>query len=364
MPQLLALEWDQYEARVVVAQRRANELRIEHAFSVSLAPRDPGQTFADTNVGQRLESALAARHIGRAETIVAVGRSNIELRRLSLPPAPDDELPELVRFQAAGQFGNMGEDWPLDFFPIEAAAAEGHDVLAATISPQIVEQITATCTAAGLQPTRLVLRPCAAASLLIERGGPATQRIRLFVDLLAEEADLTVLVEKRVVLMRTVRLPAHSEDQPTTLLGEIRRTVAAAQNQLGGDRVEVVVLCGNPDDHPLLAAAIAEKLQLAVEHFDPFARMPRSRELTSHPPERPERFAPLLGLVLDEAEGRRHAIDFLNPRGRRRRRIGVGCIRRSRPSRRWRCWHSSRPGGWSCPALPAPERRSKSDPPN
>jgi len=36
--------------------------------------------------------------------------------------------------------------------------------------------------------------------------------------------------------------------------------------------------------------------------------------LQAKPPQKPERFAPLLGMVLDEGASRRHAIDFLHPR--------------------------------------------------
>lgn len=318
MAQLLALEWDQFEARIVVAQQRGEDVRIDHALTVSLAPRDPGQTFADTDVGQRLQAALAARRIGKAETLVAVGRSSIELRRLTLPPAPEDEWPDLVRFQALPQFSNLGEDWTLDFFPLHAESGEGSSVLAAAISPQLVEQISNTCHSAGLNPSRLVLRPCAAASLLIRRGGAAAQRLCLFVDVLADEADLTVLLDRGVVLMRTVRLPAASADSPAAharaLSGEIRRTIASAQNQLGGRRVEQIILCGDRDEHRELSKQLAERLKLPIEHFDPFDSLRLSAELQAKPPQKPERFAPLLGMVLDEGASRRHAIDFLHPR--------------------------------------------------
>jgi Tfp pilus assembly PilM family ATPase len=327
MASLLALEWDQFEARIVVAQPRGEAVHVEHAFVVSLAPRDASETFADTNVGERLQAALAARRIGRVDTIVAVGRSNIELRRLTLPPAPDEELPEMVRFQAMPQFSNLGDDWPLDYFKL-TAPGEGQSVLAAAISPQLVEQIQSTCKAAGLTPNRLILRPCAAASLVVQRGGPAAHRIRLLVDMLAEEADLTVLVESDIVLMRTVRLPAGSaNEQVPALLGEIRRTIAAAQNQLGGQRVEEVVLCGIESDHQDLAAQLSDRLNLETTSFDPFAGLSLSSELRAHPPQQRGRFAPLLGMVLDEATARPHAIDFLNPRKRpsppSRRRVYV-----------------------------------------
>lgn len=313
MPQLLALEWDQFEARVVVARTRGAGVLVEHAFTVSLAPRDPGQTFADVNVGQRLQAALAARGIGRGPALVAVGRSSIELRRLSLPPAPDEELPDMVRLQALPQFGNLGEDWPLDFFPLETGQGPGRDVLAAAISPRVVGQIIATCESADLRVEHLLLRPCGAASLLIRRGDPSSHRIRLLVDLLAEEADLTILVEETIVLTRTVRLSG-GDEQPRALLAEVRRTIASAQNQLAGERVNQVVLCGEGDDQTQLGELIREKLSLSVAYFDPFAGLSRSSDLKASPPAAPERFAPLLGIVLDEAAGARHAIDFLHTR--------------------------------------------------
>lgn len=318
MVQLLALEWDQFEARLVIARQRAGEVLIQHAFAVSLAPRDAGQTFADVRVGERLKAALSARGVHRPETIVAVGRSGIELRRLSLPPAPEEELPEMVRLAAVPQFSNLGEDWPLDFFVIDTPGGNGREVLAAAISPQLVEQIVSTAEAADLKPQRLVLRPCAAASLLVARGGQSPYRVRVLVDLLAEEADLTVLVDNGIVLMRTVRLPVgeHSPGQSHALVAELRRTIASAQNQLGGQRVQQVVICGNREAYQSLGDEVGKQLSLPIDYFDPFAGFEQASELKAHPPEHPGRFAPLVGMILEAAQQRRHAIDFLNPRKR------------------------------------------------
>ena len=143
MARLLALEWDAREARVVVARTRGSEMVVEHAFGVELAPSDPGQTFADLNVGERIAAALAARNIGRSETLVAVGRASIELRQLTLPACPEDEQPDMVRFQALRQFTGIGDDWPLDFVPLDTGDSESLTVLAAAISPEMVDQIHA-----------------------------------------------------------------------------------------------------------------------------------------------------------------------------------------------------------------------------
>ncbi len=306
-----------------MARTRGKEAVVEHAFAVELAPRDAGETLADAQVAERVAAALAARRIGRCETLVAVGRSIIELRRLSLPPAPPEELPDLVRFQALRDFAGVGEDWPLDFVPLDVPSTESPaettggaiSVLAAIIAPKQVEQIRQTCESAGLTPQRLLLRPFAAASLL-RRARPSSE-CRLLVDLVSDEADLTVLIGDNVVFVRTVRLPAvEGEAQTRVVLGEARRTIAAAQNQLGGRRVERMVVCGESERVQAVESLVQEQLAIPVESFDPFSAVEIDGDLKDGLPDHPGRFAPLLGMLRDEAAQARHDIDFLNPRRR------------------------------------------------
>jgi len=318
MPRLVAIEWGSREARVASARTRGSEVIFEHAFAIDLQPRDPGQTFADTDVGQRISAALAARGIGRSETLVAVGRASIELRQLTLPPAPPEELPEIVRFQALRQFTTINEQWPIDFVEVDAGGSESKEVIAAAISPEMVAQIRSTCEAGDLTPKRLILRPFAAASLYRRRNQRAKESCCLMVDLLVEEADLTVMLNDQVVLMRTVRLSVTTDPtaQARALLGEIRRTMAAGRNQLRGRRIESVVLCGSGEEQASLQSLVETELAHPVTTFDPFGELQFGGDLKNQRPESPGRFAPLIGMLLDEVDGTQHAIDFLHPRRR------------------------------------------------
>ncbi len=319
MARLLALEWGPREARVAVARTRGNGIVVEHAFTVNVAASSGDEAPSEQAVGKALADALASRGVGKTDTLVAVGRANIELKQLTLPPAPPEELPDLVRFQALREFTNIGEDWPIDFVPADASEGDSTSVLAVAISPEMVSQIKATCqTAVSNSPKRLVLRPFAAASLLRRHDQGTTQPCRLMVDLLADEADLTVLLGESVVLMRTVRL-ATAEDgsvNAKVLVGEIRRTIAAAQNQLRGPRVEKVILCGDGTDQQSLKQEIEEGLSLSVQLFNPFLEMELDSALHNNTPEHAGRFAPLLGMLCDEAADAAHPIDFLQPRKR------------------------------------------------
>jgi Tfp pilus assembly PilM family ATPase len=320
---LLALEWSETEARLAVASRRGEEVVIEHAFSVPLGPQSGGERSvvapneAAADVGNLIAAALAARGIRRIDTLVAIGRANIELRQLTLPPAPDDELPEMVRFQALREFNALQEDWPLDFIPIDEDSGEPRNVLAAAISPELVEQIQRTCQASGVRLRRLILRPCGAASLFCRRQADGLPKARLLIDLLADEADLTVMIDRKVIFLRTARLPGDplsDAESGQALLGEIRRTMAAVHNQLGGRRVESIALCGSGPEHAGLSERVAERLNAPAELFDPFSGLKLEGDLAHGLPAHPARFAPLLGMLVDELEQAPHSVDFLHPR--------------------------------------------------
>lgn len=318
MARLLALEWDGREARVAVATPRGSEVQLEDAFSVDISAvaaedvtGDPGE------LGQRLADALAARGLTGCDVLVGLGRSSIELRSLTLPLAPAEELPDLVRFQALQTFTSMGEDWPLDF--VELGEQDGSlNVLAAVLAPKQVEHILQVCAASQLKARCLVLRPFAAASLLQRSPLPAVGQGALIVDLLADGVDLTATLEGHVVFMRTVRLPTadDADVQARALLGEVRRTIAAAQAQMGGPRIEQIVICGREAEHPVLAQSLRDALRLDVAVFDPFQAVHVASRLEQQPVPDAGRYAPLLGMLADELAGVRHAIDFLNPRQR------------------------------------------------
>jgi Tfp pilus assembly PilM family ATPase/cell division protein FtsL len=321
MAKLLAIEWDSSEIRGVLGRGRGRDgLMIDQAFVVPLS--GGGQGSDEAEVGPQLVQAMSMLGVGRCEAVVSVGRANIEMRQLQLPAAPEEELPDMVRFQAMRQFTTIDEDWPLDFVPL-ARSETSIEVLAAAISPMVLKSIREACQAAHITPRRVVLRPFAAASLLRRSGKASDERVWLVVDVLSSDADLFVMAGGQVVFVRTVRLP-HGEGSSTTravaLLGEMRRTIAAAQSQLGGRRIEGVLLWGEADQHAELTNLIDKQLGLPVECLDPFAVLGTTARDVGVAQELSGRFAPLLGMLADELGQKRPDMDFLAPRKRPEKR--------------------------------------------
>ena len=317
MSRILALEWNDREVRVAVAAATRDGCVVEEAFALPIATAAADGGPDEQELGRQIAQALHARGIRRIETLVAIGRANIELRRLSLPPAPDDELPDLVRLLAQREFNELDEKSRLDFLPDGQSADQPRTVLAAAIGPDLLGHIENALQAAGLKAEHLVLRPGAAASLLTRSQPQRRAELRLLVDLLDDEVDLTMILDGRAVYFRTVRLPGdplESAEVAAILTGEIRRTMVAAQNELSSRPVETIALCGVGETHAELAAAIAERTGKPTALFDPFAAVHLAPPLRAVRPDRPGRFAPLLGMLLDQADQVRHAIDFLQPR--------------------------------------------------
>lgn len=318
MARHIAIEWNDKEARLVVAGGRPGQVAFDQAFTVSLQSPDPSEGAPPPDPAERISAALAARGIGKLPALVALGRAKLELRQLSLPPAPDDELPELVRFQAMREFGSMQSDWPLDFIPLDDDPEQPRAVLAAAVAPEQMKEIDDFCHKVGIKPARVLLRPCCAASLYC-RTHPTEfpGQVRLLIDLFGDDADLTVVRDQTVVFLRSARLsgnPLESSDATEVLESEIRRTMAAAQNLLKGQKVESLLLFGTSLKHNGLRETLHKHLQLDVDVHDPFQDLKLKGDLRRDLPADGDRFAPLLGALFDEIQRDRPALDFLHPR--------------------------------------------------
>ena len=325
MAKFLAVEWDANELRLIRANLRGSDVVVEEASSfpfgdlaIGADENSQGENSA-RSLTDVLAEALQAQGTNRqqATALMAVPRSNVEVRVLPVPVVPEDELPAMVRNQALRQFSSIGEDWPLDFVPLTSTTEdEMQNVLATTISPELVNDIQETCLANDTQATRLVLRPFATGSLVQRALGQQLPECSLIVEVLGQEADLTVLHANQVVFMRTIRLPSNPQNsaQAQAIVGELRRTIAAAQNQMSGVAIEQVVLCGDSSLQQELQTLIPQELSLQTTAIQPFEQVSLSPSFRDNLPEYPERYAALLGMLQDEADSGAHTISFLSPR--------------------------------------------------
>jgi Tfp pilus assembly PilM family ATPase len=320
---VVAFEWNSEQLRVVLARISSRGWSVERIWSFNLPTpveeRDLPETPLSAALAEGVQELLSGLSLPRCEVVVLVSRAHVELRQLTLPPAPDEELPDMVRFQASREFTSLEESWPLDFYPLESDPTQPRNVLAVAIPPRLLERIQGVCSRCHLRLARVGIRPFAAASMFLRHQGGATTGAELLVGLFSDEADLTVFLDKRILLSRCTRLhgdPLEDDQAVDDLVGQIRRTIAAAQGLLGARRVETVVLCGAGPKLSALMERLRQELRQQVTLWDLTPWPPLSAAIQTVGADQLAQFFPLFGALEEYAERLPSAVDFLHPRKR------------------------------------------------
>jgi Tfp pilus assembly PilM family ATPase len=314
MPRILAIDWDRHEVRSVLVSSGPTGMSVAGAWVASLTTADPAG-LSGKQIGTRLAAAMGGAVSGKVTTLVGVGRDNVQMKLMTLPPAPTDELPDMVRFQAEREFTALGSEAALDFIPISGDADTPNQVLALALSPAGLAEAREVCEAIGIELDRIPIRGCAAATMVNRAGLIDSEHITLVVNPLTDEADLVAQAGETVVLLRTVRLPDPSqpEARQRALLGEIRRTMAAVRQQSADQQVGKVVVCGI-DPLAGKAATLSGELDVPVNVFDPTAQAPTGLTAKGVSSESLGRYSAVLGMALNEADRRAPVVDFANVR--------------------------------------------------
>ncbi len=324
MPYLLAVDGDSQQARYVLATVSNRKVRVSGLGSEDLPAELPsaGEDEADAPVSPEealdawyagwLDRVLKKHRVRSCRLLFALPRSSVELFSVNLPPTTDEELPELVENRAMQESTSITDDTILDFLPDEAEPGESRRVTVAALQPEELAVVRRRCEAKRRKLQRLLLRPLASLSLF-RRLSSDREAPGLIVSRAGTEADLNVVHEGRLVLTRTVRFPEEATDEEISdrLLAEIQRTLLTTPRDLLGEQsIERVSVIGGQADNAALLEEIEQQLTLSAEVLDPFtvagvkeARVPVQRG----------RFAPLMGMLLDEALGTQ-PVDFLHPR--------------------------------------------------
>lgn len=306
MAKKIAVDWDEHELRIVAGRTSPGGVTITDAWAIPIEGNDPEA------VTRTLRDELAARGHGKQATLLAIGRGKAELRQLKLPPIPDEELPEIVRFQATRDFATAGDRAITDFVP-SRRTDEGVEVVAAALDPNQLDLLRNITTAAGLEVQRVALRPLSAAALFAAKQ--PTEGEVVLIDLLANDADIVVLRDGQARFVRSVRLPGDAANRPSLLAGEVRRSLMACRDSKDSQEVKRrLLIWGRAEVHGEDVRVLAERTGDHVETLDPLSLVDVERKLMQEAPEHIGRFAPLIGLLHIDEVGSELMIDFLNPR--------------------------------------------------
>lgn len=198
--------------RVLALQLRVHRTSVEIVKQVELA-MDAETLAADPEAaGRKLRAALDAASITAGPAIIALPRDVVIVKRLELPGAERDELPDMVRFAMGRELPIDAGDAAIDFAPL----ADSSTVLAVAVPKRLLEPAASALRAAGCRPVAATLRMVGAMALA--KGSTSTTEAALaIVDATGEGLEFSVVAGGDVLFSRGVELtrPAVAVDEST-----------------------------------------------------------------------------------------------------------------------------------------------------
>jgi len=311
----VVIDWQRDGLLIATGVRRGSSVVFEQVRLVSVGESESKTVTA----GQALRTAIQEMGLAKSDAIVIASREVVEIRTLSVPSVDADELPDIIRFQAQRQMANMGETWPLDYILLPNAGHDNKVALAGAISPAHLAEIERAVVAAGMQLSRVVLRPLEIARFALVADTTSTMKegASVVVCLTDNQADLMLLNGGAVVQLRSTRLPTDGHQIANTIVGEIKRSLVAASSQLNGVALSSALLIAPAELAGKVETAVAEAVGCNVAVFDPLVMLPSSyegAEILTHGAA--NRLAAIAGVLGVPQPDKRTLIDFKNPKKR------------------------------------------------
>lgn len=287
------------------------------AAKFTTASLQPFGKLSDNRLVSASEAVrTAAEHLGqKGDVTVLVARELVELRTLQLPFIDQDDLPDVIRFQAQRQFANLTDACAVDYVLLPPVAEqELQTALVAAMPPGLLGEIETTCAAAGLNVVQVAFRPLEVARLATQSQLVPTDGLSMIVCVADNEADLLLMRDGQVVMVRSTNLPHENDQRKTTLQAEVRRSLLAAASELGNQPIDKVLLVVAQEQEQDLVATLQQATKASVVTFHPDILLSAGDRSLAN--QSATRLAGMAGALSIPTADTQVVIDFKNPKRR------------------------------------------------
>ncbi|MCA9024399.1 MAG: hypothetical protein KDA86_04225 [Planctomycetaceae bacterium] len=317
MSHTLAFDWEADYLAGIVADVSGDSLRVNKCFRIDW-PDDADLRQRSEALGRWLAESMRAHGIAASDVHVVMPREAIVVRKLELPNAPDDELPDLVRFQAATKSSTPLDRLTLDYLPLPMQSDDAtRQVLMVTIDGTRLRHLHETLAAANIDLLTVGISPVSVGEVVTRIGpdhsvDPNQVTLVIFQD--AHRVEITALIQQQVFFSHHTRLAEmESSGGRKSSLAEINRTIVALSQSLSN--IEIARVClihpGNAD--PAVEEALQTRFGQQLQVLD----VSQARGLIVDPQINVTElaaFTPALGALLGQTGPHVSRVDFLDPR--------------------------------------------------
>jgi len=314
MSDFLAIDLETHRICGIEASVERGSVKIRRSFSIEV----PESISADDphGLGEWLKGELRRERASASQVCISLPREDVIVRHLETPDVPDDELPDLVRYQSAAKSSIPLDQLTLDFLPLPRREDSSvRDVLVSTVHQDRIKRLRTISSAAGLDLQSVGVSSVATAgivSLEEHRIDHSAGEIVVVVAQHGDRVEISILGEGHLHFTHSTQVVAGG-GQPTPILAEISRALVALQKRLPNSRVVRCWMIGSPDENAALGDAIRDRFRCDIKQLDPFQG--QGVTLSCTPVDDPHgAFGGPIGQLVSHSLEVSCAVDFLNPR--------------------------------------------------
>lgn len=208
-------------------------------------------------VGLLREAGIRARRV-----IASVSGQHVLARILRLPPIPEDEVKQAVRWEAEKHLPFPVEEAVLDTQVVRELSDDGRrqiEVLLAAAPESLVQTYVETLEAAGLTADAIEV---SAVAMVRALASQATEGVVAMVNLGASTTEVAIVREAVPQMTRTM---VEGEAATLEALGlQLRRSFDFYRAQDEGGHIDRIMLCGGGARFPEIDRRLAQELDVPV----------------------------------------------------------------------------------------------------
>ena len=310
MSDSLAIEWG--TERVVLLQGKTSGKHVVARNAVVLEwPEEIDPNNAPTQAAQWLKGELTSNGFSAKQALVSLPRETVVVRHLELPNIADDELPDMVRLQAATKVTLSADRYLLDYIPLPPRGTDTRDVLMTTVPTDVTKNIKQVLTGAGLEITSIGVSAIHSGELVVQQQDSkvrAANQLHLSVALAGNRIELALLRGKCALATSSTRLDSEGDARHKAINAEVNRLRLSAQDLHGGLPISHVWVTPSGNDAEAVCDFLKNKLNCDGTCFDPLGGSGDASESDRG------YFATTAGHLFASQGGVTESVNYLSPR--------------------------------------------------
>lgn len=267
----LAIEWG--DDRIVLLQGKSAGSHIAAKSAAVIDwPEEIDPNRAPAAAAEWLKGELTSHGFSAKQALVSLPRETVVVRHLELPNIPDDELPDMVKLQAATQVTLPADKYLLDYIPLPPRGTDSRDVLMTTVPTESTDAIREVLTRAGLEISSIGVSSFHIGELLVQQQDSKTRaanQLHLAVTLAGDKLELALLRGPCALATSATRVYSEGDARNKAINAEVNRLRLSAQSLHGGLPISHVWVAPSTPESEALCDFLKGKLNCEGSCFDP-----------------------------------------------------------------------------------------------